>query len=203
MIFFCFRLVAKQSGTSGVIGINFLAPLATNTGLPFPYIRTWILFREYESIFNELEQAESDEISRITGCRKPCRYRRYSFLGEPSPSAFESEHYIFALWAVSNKTKVETEELIYPSSSLVADFGGTLSLFLGFSFISLWDKLGALQRFLWTQNWSEISLEYIVSLFSLSIHVYYCGAYNQHKLRKKLCVSKFWWKSERREFSFP
>ena len=114
----------------------------------FP-IRTWILFREYESIFNELDQAESDEIRQITGCRKPCKYKRYSFLGDPFPSAFESEHPFFALWAVSNKTKVETEELVYPSSSLVAELGGTLGLFLGFSFISLWDKLGALRRFVW------------------------------------------------------
>ena len=88
------------------------------------------------------------EISEIAGCRKPCKYKKYSFLGEPYPSAFKSEHYIFSLWAVSNKTKVETEELIYPSSSLVAEFGGILSLFLGFSFISVWDNFSTLKRFL-------------------------------------------------------
>ena len=33
---FWFRLVAKLSGTSGVIRINFLAHLWTNTGFPFP-----------------------------------------------------------------------------------------------------------------------------------------------------------------------
>ena len=83
---------------------------------------------------------------------KPCKYKKYSFLGEPYPSAFKSEHYIFSLWAVPYKTKVETEELIYPSSSLVAEFGGILSLFLGFSFISLWDNFSSLKRFLRTQN---------------------------------------------------
>ena len=31
--------------------------------------------------------------------------------------------------------------LIYPASSLVADIGGTLGLFLGFSFMTLWDGL--------------------------------------------------------------
>ena len=34
---------------------------------------------------------------------------------------------------------VETEQLIYPFSSLLAEFGGVLGLFLGVSFITLWD----------------------------------------------------------------
>ena len=36
---------------------------------------------------------------------------------------------------------VEKEELIFPLSSLVAEFGGTLGLFLGFSFMTLWDQV--------------------------------------------------------------
>ena len=32
-------------------------------------------------------------------------------------------------------------ELIYPLSSLVAEFGGILGLFIGFSFMALWDGL--------------------------------------------------------------
>ena len=91
----------------------------------------------------------------ITGCRKPCKYKRYNFLGDKNPSAFKSEHFIFSLWAVSSKTKIETEELIYPSSSLVAEFGGILSLFLGFSFISLWDKFSSLRRLRYT-NFFEL-----------------------------------------------
>ena len=34
---------------------------------------------------------------------------------------------------------VETEALVYTVESLVAEFGGTLGLFLGFSFMTLWD----------------------------------------------------------------
>ena len=106
-----------------------------------------LLCREYDEIFYKLAISDPEEIKQITGCPKPCFYKKYSFLGEPSPSDFRSEHYIFSLWAVSDKTNVETEELIYPSSSLVAEFGGTLSLFLGFSFISLWDNFGVLKSF--------------------------------------------------------
>ena len=35
----------------------------------------------------------------------------------------------------------EKEQLIYPLTSLVAEFGGTLGLFLGFSFMAIWDGL--------------------------------------------------------------
>ena len=34
---------------------------------------------------------------------------------------------------------VETEALVYTVESLVAELGGTLGLFLGFSFMTLWD----------------------------------------------------------------
>jgi len=67
------------------------------------------------------------------------------------------KHFQFSLWALSSKTRVETEELIYPVSTLVAEFGGTLGLFLGFSFISLWDNFGTLKRVVALQR--ENSLE--------------------------------------------
>ena len=34
---------------------------------------------------------------------------------------------------------IEQEKLVYSLESLVAEFGGTLGLFLGFSFMNLWD----------------------------------------------------------------
>ena len=36
---------------------------------------------------------------------------------------------------------VEKESLLYNFESLVAEFGGTLSLFIGFSFMAFWDCL--------------------------------------------------------------
>ena len=80
-------------------------------------------------------------ITRETGCLKPCSYKKYVLIGEKRRSAFKSEEFAFSLWAVSNSTLVEKEELIYPLSSLVAEFGGTLGLFLGFSFMTLWDHI--------------------------------------------------------------
>ena len=47
----------------------------------------------------------------------------------------------YILQLCPKKTTIKTEQLIYPVTSLVADFGGTLGLFMGFSFISIWDNL--------------------------------------------------------------
>ena len=65
---------------------------------------------------------------------------KYNLLGDMKPSLFKSEYVAFSLWAVSENTRVSTEQLIYPISSLVAEFGGTLSLFLGVSFVTIWDN---------------------------------------------------------------
>ena len=86
---------------------------------------------------------ESEQISDLTGCLKPCHYKKYILLGE---QIFKSPNYQFDLWAVSSNTRVETEELKYPLSTLVAEFGGTLGLFLGFSFISVWDNFETLKN---------------------------------------------------------
>ena len=42
---------------------------------------------------------------------------------------------------------MEKEELLYPSSTLVAEVGGTLGLFLGVSFMTLWDGVARLKYF--------------------------------------------------------
>ena len=49
----------------------------------------------------------------------------------------------FGLWSSTELTNIETEVLLYPFTSLLAEFGGTLGLFLGFSFITIWDGIQA------------------------------------------------------------
>ena len=86
-------------------------------------------------------------IEKLTGCMKPCYYKQYRVIGEKTSTSFPSNFFTVSFWAMSNDTKVEKELLVYPVTSLVAEFGGTLGLFLGFSFMALWD--GAAQLAGW------------------------------------------------------
>ena len=102
-----------------------------------------LLFREFERIYYELKYEELEFIRRVTGCGKPCNYLEYKFHGEAIPSSFKlsdsSNYFVFSLLAQTRFTSVEKEELLYPSSTMVAEVGGTLGLFLGFSFMTIWD----------------------------------------------------------------
>ena len=60
----------------------------------------------------------------------------------PKGLLFRPNSLTIGFQASSDETWVEKEKLIYPLSSLVAEFGGTLGLFIGFSFIGVWDQLG-------------------------------------------------------------
>ena len=129
---------------------------------------------------------------------KPCHFKKYNFLGEASPASFKSEHYIFSMWAVSSKTKVETEELIYPMSTLVAEFGGTLGLFLGFSFSSVWDNFSTLKKcivFFKSKSWLPISFEYMDKYWIPTLLICVFLFYDQRKrmcnILKVMCQSLF------------
>ena len=78
---------------------------------------------------------------RVTNCIKPCKYREYKVVGESRQTTMQSKDFSLSLWAISKSTEVKREELIYPFSSFLAEFGGILGLFLGFSFMSLWDQI--------------------------------------------------------------
>ena len=98
--------------------------------------------RERERLFRtKITGSDLEDITKLTGCLKPCQYRMYQFVGAEEPVVSpRSEYFAFSLWAVSKKTTIKTEQLVYPLSSLVAEFGGTLGLFLGFSFVTVWDS---------------------------------------------------------------
>ena len=66
-------------------------------------------------------------------------------MGDKYISSLVTNHSFFSLWAVSNSTLVETEHLIYPWTSLVAEFGGALGLFLGVSLMTIWDGIHLLK----------------------------------------------------------
>ena len=84
---------------------------------------------------------ELDVVEEFTGCGKPCKYLEYKFLRERIPSGFDpsGDYFVFTIVSQTKYTSVEKEELLYPSSTMVAEVGGILGLFLGVSFMTIWD----------------------------------------------------------------
>ena len=95
-----------------------------------------------------------DGIYKKTGCLKPCHYLKYWVEGDGIPTTYKSDNFLFSLVSVSNNTYVETEMPVYPWTSFVAEFGGSLGLFLGVSFMSLWDGIHVIQEAL--HNFQEL-----------------------------------------------
>ena len=94
--------------------------------------------REFNAQNAKLSQYVQQQISNATGCLPPCNYKEY-ILSQPTKTSYKGFGKLgLTLWGTSPYNKVETEELIYPQSSLVAEFGGILGLFLGFSFMTIW-----------------------------------------------------------------
>ena len=96
-------------------------------------------FNHFEWIYKSLVNADSDAITKRTGCKVPCNYKEYKFV-QSSPNPIPNPQSV-AFWAASHKTHIEEEVLIYPFTSLVAEFGGSLGLFLGFSFLAIWHEI--------------------------------------------------------------
>ena len=54
---------------------------------------------------------------------------------------------ILVLVWLSTDTIERTEQLLYPLESFVSEFGGALGLFLGFSFMMVWEVLEGFIKF--------------------------------------------------------
>ena len=97
-------------------------------------------YKQFESLYESISDTAGSFIEEVTGCIKPCSYKEYKVAGV-NPYTFEQKGFssFFGIWYVSTEITTEKVTLVYPLTSLVADFGGTLGLFLGFSFMMLWD----------------------------------------------------------------
>ena len=129
-------------------GIYVFALLFHVTYPSMHFIYFYIHSRNYDNISKSLSKAELREISRLTGCQKPCKYRRYIMVGDRKRTSFKSDDFTFSLWAVSKSTEVKKEELIYPLSFSGCRFWGVTQFILRSFF---YDPLGSNQG-CWKSN---------------------------------------------------
>ena len=102
-----------------------------------PVCTTFHQFLDYEAFYWNISTMEQKLVKRITGCEVPCQYRSFQQVGRPLE--YKPKRFGFGISIVSTDITVKTEELVYPFSSFVSEFGGALGLFLGFSFYMVWD----------------------------------------------------------------
>ena len=79
------------------------------------------------------------QLINMTACSLPCSYSEHRLVG--SPLVVNPNNYGFQLSFAKTEAWEEREALIYEFVSFVSEFGGSLGLFLGFSFFSVWDIL--------------------------------------------------------------
>ena len=90
----------------------------------------------FEDSYYQMAKGDRSTIEARTGCLFPCTYIEYR-VGHTKQLPFQSS----GIWVSfgSLATIVRKEVYVYPFINLVADLGGTLGLFLGFSFFAVID----------------------------------------------------------------
>ena len=77
---------------------------------------------------------------KLTGCNPPCSYVEYKLAGEPYKIDTKETRKLNIRFP-SSYVLERTERMLYPPQSFVAEFGGALGLFLGFSFMMILDAV--------------------------------------------------------------
>ena len=85
------------------------------------------------TIMVDLTLLSIEELEDLTKCSKPCKYNVFSLAEEAEIDGNGTKVY-FSL--ASKKIISKKEVYLYTFSSLIAELGGALGLFLGFSFYS-------------------------------------------------------------------
>ena len=93
---------------------------------------------KYEDYFGKLYYMDPYQLMNMTGCLTPCTYQEYEIVGTEDMNKGINN---FGIFMSSAYFVVEKEVLAYTWITFLAEFGGALGLFLGFSFLMIWDLL--------------------------------------------------------------
>ena len=76
-----------------------------------------------------------------TGCKIPCTYMAYELVDNSFRAAKSKEVVGFGIAYSTTVVSVHKEKLLYPLISFLAELGGALGMFLGFSLLMVWDMV--------------------------------------------------------------
>ena len=120
---------------------------------------------EHEKLDFNFYSIEQKNIIKSTNCLIPCKYSEYKVVGEPingnSTIFWPDEkqgykfqfiekfllvniycrHFHMGFSFASTDVVTQKESLVYPPVSFISELGGSLGLFVGFSFLTIWDAV--------------------------------------------------------------
>ena len=95
--------------------------------------------RRVDQHFHDSLYISKEMFATNTGCHFPCKFMEYEQVGQPT--IFNQNQLGLLLLMTSTEITEKTETVVYPFESFLAEFGGALGLFLGFSFLACFDML--------------------------------------------------------------
>ena len=93
---------------------------------------------------HRIRNYEQELIIQKTGCLRPCKFREYVSAGMTSKHQNLTNvdlkgKYCLNFVLASTVLDIKTESFVYPGISFVSEIGGSLGLFVGFSFLTIYD----------------------------------------------------------------
>ena len=99
------------------------------------------LLRHQELNLKITELWERSKVVNLTKCLPPCHLTEYQLARDPVRLGTKGRASNLHIILTSMEVVSKEERLIYTIQSFVAEFGGALGLFLGFSLMTLWDVM--------------------------------------------------------------
>ena len=97
-------------------------------------------FRKHTSFYERLRKMTKNELQNATGCKPMCNHYKYEVLKVETALSDQRQGRLgFELILANNEVTTVQEVPAYDFLTLVSNFGGSLGLFIGFSFYMLWD----------------------------------------------------------------
>ena len=90
--------------------------------------------------FRQFQGLSADNIVNMTGCKRTCRFNKYyKVLRLNHKMKGEEKDKAYLHIKIENVINVKHETIIITLGNLIAEIGGAMGLFLGFSFVMIVD----------------------------------------------------------------